>query len=648
MSDLLVKFGHTLRATRAALLCVLALCLCALSSCGSCGDEKAIATLVEIRGAGIERDFNAERYSWLAAENGARFAIGDGIRTLANTSARLTLIDQTQLELAQNTTLRFLVDGSEEGEQTLNIEAGQVMLRVGEREMKLRTQIGLATLTAGSQLTLSKTGDNIDYDVALGEAQFRSNTGEYHVLKAGENVEVGIGMAVFGAKTQPPAAVEGTTTTATIGGAYILASVTGKGVRSRAAGSNEWTRLNPGDHNLSEGTELRTQRKDAVSLRRGDEQAQLSGAGDFVVGSGNSLVEARGGDLTVQASSRDVHVLVPGGSIQVNAHPGGSAASIRVTNDTGNVVITQGTGTLQVQGVVTELDAGQQKSWSNPNSESSDKPIEDSAGYYNVGVKAGESFVVHTPEVPASVRFDFTGRCPGEGVVELTGSKQRVRGKDQVNAVLPAVSTPYVVRCVDDKGAPGKKIVARGNVQVVLDGGTRRLPSKAPTSFVETDGRTYTIYYQNQLPEINVGWPNAPQSASYELFVDGQPMRLTKPEHLFRSGNLRDGSHQLSFQAQDRRSRTTTVEVRFDNAAPKASLVSPIDRAFKPGDTVTIEGVALETWKVSVEGGSVTMNADERFVGEIATKAERPDIAVRLAHPKLGVHYYLRRAAGSP
>ncbi len=648
MSESLVQLGRRPLRAYAALICVLAWCLVVLTGCDSCGGEQPIATLIEIRGEGIERDFNATRYAWQPAENGARFALGDGIRTLAGTSARLTLVDQTQLELAQNTTLRFLVDGGQDGEQSLNVETGQVSLRVGQKDLQLRTQIGLATLTAGSQVTLTKSGDNVVYDVALGEAQFRSASGEERTLKAGENVEVGIGMAVFARPEAGSQQDAKDVTTATIGGAVILAKVSGKNVRARTAGSSEWTKLAPGDQMLAAGTELRLQRKDSVQLVRGDERATLTGAGEFGVGVGSALVEARTGDVAVEATTAAVHVLVPGGAIQVYAHPEGSAASIRVANDTGNLALQKGAGSIQIAGVVTELEAGEQKSWSNPNSSANDRPIEDSAPYYNVGVKAGESFVIHSPELPASVRFDFSGRCPGDGVVELTGTKQRVRGKDQVSVVIPATSSPYVVRCVDDKGAPGKKIVARGSVQVMLDAGTRRLPSKAPTSFVETDGRTYTIYYQNQLPEIQVGWPNAPQAASYELVVDGQPMRLSKPEHLFRSGTLRDGSHQLSFQAQDRRSRTTVVEVRFDNAAPKASLTSPIDRAFKPGDTVTIEGVALETWKVSVEGGSVTMNADARFVGEVSTKTDKPDIAVRLAHPRLGVHYYLRRASGSP
>jgi hypothetical protein len=31
----------------------------------------------------------------------------------------------------------------------------------------------------------------------------------------------------------------------------------------------------------------------------------------------------------------------------------------------------------------------------------------------------------------------------------------------------------------------------------------------------------------------------------------------------------------------------------------------------------------------------------------VVTSQEHPDIAVRLVHPRLGTHYYLRRATGS-
>jgi ferric-dicitrate binding protein FerR (iron transport regulator) len=614
-----------------------------LHGCGSCSDgPPAIATLIEAQGEKVERDFAAQVQAWQVAQVGASFGLGDGVRTGTNTSARLTLMDQTQLQLAQNTTLRFMVDDAQQGEQAFNVEAGEVAMRVGQKDLMLRTQIGLAKLLAGTEITLRKSGEQLDYDVALGEAQFKTSTGEYRSIKAGESLEVGIGMAVF--SKAPPVAEPSQPEAVDPSG--IKAMVKGKGVRSRR-GDGPWTSLAAGDHELAPGTELRLARSDRVQVTQGDRQANLRGAGEFVIGSGDALVEARTGDLTLQTDTQDLQVAVPGGFIVVRGGQGGSEAVVRIGEDDAKLALKQGTASVDILGTQRELTAGQEHNWENPESEGAQKPIVAEASYFNVGIKVGESFVVHAPEVPASVRFDFAGKCPGEGVIELNGPKTRTKGKGGANVVVPAVSTPYNLRCVDESGLLGKP-VARGTIQMLNDAGTRRLPSKAPTSFVEADGRTYTIYYQNQLPEISVRWPNAPAGKNYDLMLDGQPVRLDKAEHLFRSGTVRDGTHQLSFQAGDRRSRTTTVEVRFDNAAPKASLTSPIDRGFKPGDTVTIEGVALETWKVSVEGGSIQMDGDDRFVGQVASAANRPDIAVRLAHPRLGVHYYLRRAAGSP
>ncbi len=633
------RFDDMSAIARALLVLMLSWCVW-LGGCGSCNEPPAVATLIEAQGTLVERDFAAQVQAWQVAQVGANFGLGDGIRTGASTSARLVLMDQTQLQLAQNTTLRFMVD-EVEGEQAINVEAGEVSMRVGQKDMMLRTQIGLAKLFAGTELTLRKTDEGLDYNVALGEAQFKTSTGELRSLKAGESLEVGIGMAVF-SKTPPEPAADAQEPTS---GSDIKATVKGKGVRSRTKGG-AWKRLSAGEHQLTAGTELRLQRSDRVQVTQGDQEANLRGAGEFVIGSSEALVETRTGEVTVQTVSEDVRVAVPGGFIVVRGGQGGSTAAVNVGKVDAKVSLKQGAASIDILGTQRELSAGQEHNWENPES-SAQKPIVPEAPYFNIGTKVGESFVLHAPEVPTSVRFDFAGKCPGEGVIELTGPRTRTKAKGGANVVVPVVSTPYTLRCVDESGLVGRP-VARGSIQVLNDAGTRRLPSKAPTSFVETDGRTYTIYYQNQLPEISVRWPNAPAGKSYELLLDGQPIRLDKAEHLFRSGTIRDGSHQLSFQAGERRSRTTTVEVRFDNAAPKASLTSPIDRGFKPGDTVTIEGVALETWKVSVEGGSIQMDTGQRFVGRVVTSPERPDIAVRLAHPRLGVHYYLRRAAGSP
>jgi hypothetical protein len=164
---------------------------------------------------------------------------------------------------------------------------------------------------------------------------------------------------------------------------------------------------------------------------------------------------------------------------------------------------------------------------------------------------------------------------------------------------------------------------------------------------VEADGRGYTIYYQNQPPDIHVRWPSAPDTTAYQLEVDGNVLKLTAAEHTFSSGALGDGQHRLTFSALARRSRTTAVEVRFDNTAATASLNSPPDRGFSAGSDVEIEGVLLPAWKVSVDGGTIERVGESRFHGRIATSPSSPDFAVRLSHRKLGTHYYVRRAAES-
>ena len=79
-----------------------------------------------------------------------------------------------------------------------------------------------------------------------------------------------------------------------------------------------------------------------------------------------------------------------------------------------------------------------------------------------------------------------------------------------------------------------------------------------------------------------------------------------------------------------------------------ASLSAPIDRSFAPGAELEIEGVLLPAWKVSVDGGMIEKVGEDRFHGRIVTTPQNPDFAVRLFHPRLGTHYYLRRASGAP
>ncbi|MDB4985097.1 MAG: hypothetical protein JWN04_275, partial [Myxococcaceae bacterium] len=408
--------------------------------------------------------------------------------------------------------------------------------------------------------------------------------------------------------------------------------------------------LRKGPREIEPGTELRLAGGAEVIVKRGQDRVHLRGPGDFTVALENALAESRRGQMTLEAMEVDVEVKVPGGVIIARRTVGGSKAEVSVGEADGQLKVVRGSVETHLFGKDEELTEGSERSWNHGAGliEAVDSgEIKDGPTFHHLATHAGESFVIHTPTVPVAVGFDFSSKCKGEALLELVGGHQQSRATGQANLSFGAGSKGYTVRCIGPNGAPGKT-VARGNVQVLVDAGTRKLPPRAPTSNIEADGRTYTIYYQNQLPEVAVRWPSAPVQPKYQLELDGEAMELSAPEHIFKSGTLKDGTHAISFIAQGRRSRTTSVEVSFDNAAPKASLTTPNDRGFAPGDTVTVEGLALPTWKVSLEGGTIAMSGGDRFSGQVQTSTERPDIAVRLSHPRLGTHYYLRRASGTP
>ena len=159
----------------------------------------------------------------------------------------------------------------------------------------------------------------------------------------------------------------------------------------------------------------------------------------------------------------------------------------------------------------------------------------------------------------------------------------------------------YSLRCIGADGKPGK-IAARGNVQVLVDAGTRKLPPRAPTSNVEADGRTYT----HLLPEPAArrdrrAGRTRRRRTSTSSSSTASRSTLGTPEHLFRSGTLSRRHARTQLSGQGRRSRTTTVEVQLRQRRAQGQP----ERARRPrlparSDCVTVEGVALPTWKVAL------------------------------------------------
>ena len=264
---------------------------------------------------------------------------------------------------------------------------------------------------------------------------------------------------------------------------------------------------------------------------------------------------------------------------------------------------------------------------------------------------AGESFVIHDAKPPTALSLTQS-ECPGNAVLTLSSSRGGPRetwGDRRVSASVPTGTHRYALACLDERGQPGQP-VTRGIITVLADAGTRKLVKTAPDASVETDGRRYTVLYQSLLPRLLVSWPNAPEAPSYRLTVRSSSGTKTvnskTPRYTFSAGALVEGDHALTFEASGKRSRPTDVVIRFDNAAPTATISSPSDGSFAPGAGVLVSGAALPGWTVSAQGKQFERDDQNRFSAEVMSPSGERALVIRFSHPSRGVHYYLRRSAG--
>ncbi len=505
------------RPGRRLLVRLLALVLLALSSCHS--RDRSVATLVGISGS-AERDHAAAPGSWEGAAVGAKFVVGDGVRTAANSTALLRLLEKERLALEPRTLLRFLDHASDPRHARIALEMGQATLDAADEPLEVETEVGTARLAPHGQLRFSRGDNATRVEVTIGSAE---------VLRNGQRWQLEVGDAVDVRFEQP--------------------------------------------------------------LRHGPATAPSSSAaaGD----SSAPPAPAASAATTVDSAS------APSGS-------GAAAASLPSARGPERV---------------------------------------------DLLVHPGDSLVIHDPRPPTAVGVLTAGRCAGSAVLSFGSGHGRAPetiGEAQVSAALAPGSHHYVLRCVDAKGERGDKI-GEGTIAVVADAGSRQLAKSAPATDVDTDGRRYTVLYQSLLPRISVRWPNAPAADGYTLRVSSpngsKSYSSRTASFAFTPGALLEGDHTLTFEGAGARSRTTSLAIRFDNAAPTASISAPNDGSFAPGQSVQVAGTALPGWSVSIGGDVLTQDAQNRFSTTASAPAGLGALAIRFAQPQRGVHYYLRRCA---
>jgi len=619
------------------------------TGCRPRGDP--LAELVELHG-GAERDFAAKPEQWGKANVGEAFRAGDALRTATASDAYVRLKRGGALKLGPKSLVRFR--GASGGSRRLfGVESGEAEIEAGTDALSFDTQLGQARIEPGGRIKVSAAGDHTQFEVLIGQTVLEGD-GAAMRLDKGEKLSFDIGGAILEHTgvpvAEPPDAAapqDADPADAATLGLTITASVEGAGAQVLQKGK-AWRPLPAGDTEMTPESRVRVPKGTSMSVARGGERASVHGAAEVLVGTpAGALLNAVDGDVAIDADAGLVRIDVPGGSI-VARRGAGAKVVVRRSRPT---EVTAERGEVEVRGknehVV--LTSGQ----STVVGRAGELEVEEATpSRIDLSITAGESAVVHDPNAPTVVKILFANLCPGEGEVEFSGSARkkgaRSRGTGGVPFVAGLGANRYRVRCTEESG-PGD-VRAQGVISIAKDSGAAQLPRKAPNNTIDADGRRYTVLYQNILPQLTVGWSSAPTGKALVLHVEteqGQARAIdtSAPSVKFPSGQFGEGTYSFWFEIPGdaaHRSPRTTLRIDFDNATPAAHIQEPPAGAPIEG-AVTVAGVATEGAKVSVSGVDLPLDAQYRFRGQASARAGEASLAIRIAHPKHGVHYYLRR-----
>jgi hypothetical protein len=615
-----------------------------LAGCKACGRDGHIAEMTKHQGE-VTRDTAATQRQWQPANDGEKLAMGDAIRTGPNAGATMRLSGGGAIALSSDTTLRFVAKAPGAKASGVAVEAGEALVEADNGAVAIETTIGVAHIEAGGKLRVSAAdGGAARVEVTVGAARIDTESGGVD-LAPGKPMEIAVGGAILeradasvpdaSRVAEPPAADAGDGVELAIHGAGVVvyAKSEPKKPKSLAEGSNK----------AVAGDTLEVPNGASIDLRRGRAASHL-GPGRYVVGEGEPLVRANSGHVELQATTTDVVIEVPGGAIVAKASPDGKSrveADIKSTET--RVAVKQGQGEVRGKGGAESLRAGEGATIHARGAVASSRGPERA----DFVVHAGDSFLVRDPRPPTAIAFEFAGMCAGPAVV-TRGDGVSSRGDRQAVLSLPAGHHDYTIHCIGPDGVE-EKTAASGSVMVVADAARAEPPRLPPSTVVDMDGRRYTVLYQNLLPSVVARWPDAPAAGGYVLHVDKEKTKGPAAKQSLRSGAIGEGTHSIWFETEDgaKKSAETTLVIKFDNAAPTASLREPVDGSFHPGDSVKVAGNVVEGWTVTLYGNPVALDEQKRFSTTATVPAGENALVLRINNPKRGTVYYVRHAGGT-
>ncbi|HEY1555135.1 MAG TPA: hypothetical protein VGF94_09925 [Kofleriaceae bacterium] len=620
--------------------------LCTLAALAACPSKKAsIAELTKAVGpverAGASTD---GKDSWAAAAVGTKFFIGDAART-ADGTAELELAHAARIEMQPHTVLRF---GGDNSKAKLQVDLGEIALSGAG---KYAFGIGDVTVGDGGTIRIAATGGGKDsIQLVVGTAQISDGTSS-EALQIGQLITgFGVGPVVVetvhdaGVDAAPPdAAAAPTSDDAQID------ELVGKGAEILPPGEKKWQKLAPDQKTLAKGTQVRLDGRTTLRLIANGTTLQLSGGAHMKVGDDLLFGLQLGvGTASVPASTTG-KVGVPGGEVDLAAPATGPAkARIDVSpRGEAKVAIEQGTGSLTgATGIKLAMARGETAAMPKDGSIHPGVVI---PTYFDFRVPVGElaSFTIHDPKGATAVQFSFAGKCPEGGVIEMDKDARfatpRVSaGKESANMMVTLGGWAWRLRCETSAGAG--RTVALGHILELHDSGTRILP-KAPARFpIDANGLNYKLDYQSSIPDLRIKDVGSTGRGTLHLASGGteQTFESTTGTYDVSSKELKEGEYTFWIEHDGGKSKVTSLKIGFDQTAAQVYIQSPING--QPwGDQIDVRGATLPGWTAKIDVLEIPLDKKMRFSAQVAPPAAGNALAIRLSHPKLGIHFYIRR-----
>lgn len=631
--------------SRSSALAVVLAVLAVLAACGQKQDN-SVARLAKAEGP-VEREIG-EDGNWKPAPVGQKFDYGDAARTgdgnaylgLRGGGASIKMLPATILRFGGGKRgNRLFVEGTIDlsGTGTYALDVGEVKLSQGgtvritskgDKQSSIELTIGEAQVTTAGRTIDLVIGKAIDVEVSIGDIIVRD------VIDAGVPVDAPVDAAIADAAVEVDAAVP---SEATI-------EIAGKKAEIQLAGETAWKPLPAGSADLPAGAKIRLAQNTSAKIVARGVTLELAGAARLAVADDYTLFVETG--TAVATSEGAASVKLPGGSTSLDGKPAAAAAAQLVVGarDT-KVKMVRGAGKLAGANAEQTLARGESATLLATGAIRINEAIPTT---FDFRVNAGETLTIHDPRPPTAVQFQFGGKCPNGGIIEMDSdfrfrSAKVSAGKEAANLYVGPGSWAYRLRCTT--GGTEGAAIASGRVAVTRDAGTRALPKIRPPNDIEVDGRTWRVSYQSVIPDLRVNVKGGGSKFRLHVAQGGQAQTFdaAKPTIVIPGSRLKDGTYTYWVERDGvKLDKVSTLIIDFDQTAAQVYIEAPRNNAPWGTGDIEVRGAVLPNWSASVEGIAIPLDTQRRF----SAKVNRPPgqaLAIKLSHPQRGTHYYLRR-----